>query len=191
MQKWIGSVLLLLIAALPAAGQVPAGHSPTEFDLSAGYTFVRSNALAGGCGCFLMNGGTGEAALNFKKGIGAVADFSAIYNGNVVSSGQKLLLVSYLFGPRYSFHSGSRFTPFAQALIGGAHASGLGYSGATGPGSAIAAAAGGGLDLGVNRRLAVRLFEVDYNFMHFQNAVNSRESLLRITFGVVLRFGKN
>ncbi len=184
MQKWMGAALLLLFAAAPA----PAQDSP-RLEVSAGYTFVRANAPPGDCGCFSMNGGTAALAFNLTTRLGVVADFTAVHTGNVDATGEGLTLFSYLFGPRYSLRTGSRFIPFGEAFVGGAHASGLGYSGDAGPASAFAAAAGGGLDFAVSRRVGVRLLEADYYFTHFQNAENSRENNLRLSFGVVFRFG--
>lgn len=186
MQKWIWAAALILCTTLPAAGQ-----ESSRFEVSAGYTLVHSNAPPGGCGCFLMNGASAGAAFNLSSRFGAVADITFVYNGNVDSSGQSLLLTSYMFGPRYTWRNESRFSPFGEVMFGGAHASGLGYSGATGPASAFAAAGGGGVDLKINPRVALRLVEADYYFTHFQNAINSRESNIRLTFGFVFRFGKS
>jgi len=192
MQKWIACSLLLLCSAVPAAAQAVSASSQetSRIELSVGYTLVHSNAPPANCGCFSMNGGTGAVAFHLAKGLSAVADFTAAYNGNVDSSGQSLLLASYLFGPRYSLRNWSRFTPFGEAFAGEAHGSGLGYSGTTGPATAFATAVGGGLDFRANRHVAVRLLEADYYFTHFQNAVNSRQNNLRLTFGVVFGFGR-
>ena len=84
------------------------------------------------------------------------------------ATGESLTLFSYLFCSRHSLRSSSRFTPFGEAFVGGAHASGLGYSEPAGPASAFAAAAGGGLDFTVSRRVGVRLLEADYYFTHFR-----------------------
>jgi outer membrane immunogenic protein len=188
MHKWIG-IPLLLIAALPALAQSRSGEAPPVLDVSVGYTLARVNA-SGGCGCFWMNGGAAATSLSLTKSFSVVADFAAFRNGNVQSTSQSLMLISYMFGPRFTYRNHSGLTPFAQLLAGGAHASGLGYSGPAGPAFALAAAAGGGLNLRVNRRVEVRLFEAEYFMTHFQNGVNSRESALRVSFGLVFPFGR-
>ena len=188
MHKWI-LIPLLLIGALPAFGQSSAGEAPPGLDASVGYTLARSN-VSSGCGCFWMNGATAAVSLGLKKNFSAVADFAFLGNGNVQSSGQSLLLFSYMFGPRFTYRNESRWAPFAQALVGGAHASGSGYSGTGIPLSALAGAVGGGLNLRIDSRVEVRLIEAEYFLTHFQNGINSREATVRISFGLVFPFGK-
>ena len=60
---------------------------------------------------------------------------------------------TYMFGPRISFRH-ERFTPFAQALFGGVHASDVTINGCTGIGctplpfeNSFTFTAGGGLDI--------------------------------------------
>jgi hypothetical protein len=49
--------------------------------------------------------------------------------------------------------------------------------------------AGGGLDIGLTRHIAVRAFEADYYLTRFDNGVNDHQNNLRIAAGVVIRFG--
>jgi outer membrane immunogenic protein len=186
MRIWAGGfVLVFLWLAAPAAAQ-----ENSRVDISAGYSYVRSNAPPGACGCFSMHGGVVSVAYNLSRHFGVVGDFDAVHAGNISGSGQGLTLTSYLFGPQFRFAATSRFSPFAHALVGGAHASGLNYGTTDGPANALGAVAGGGLDLRVNRAISVRLFEADYYFTHFENGVNSRENNLRLVFGVVFHLGK-
>jgi peptidoglycan-associated lipoprotein len=185
MQKLIGWAVLLLCAVAPLSAQ-----DTSRFDISAGYTFVRSNAPPGACGCFSMNGTDASGAYNLTRYLGVVGDFSAVHAGNVNASGQGLTLTSYLFGPQVSVPVHSRFRPFGHVLVGGVHAGGLGYGGAGAPDNAFAAAVGGGVDWQVNRSFSVRLFEADYYLTHFQNGANSEENNLRLSFGVVFHIGK-
>jgi outer membrane immunogenic protein len=178
------AILFLCFLALPAIAQ------ESRFEVAAGFTYVHSNAPAGGCGCFSLNGGSGSAFVKLLPRLDAVAAFTGVHVGNVDSSGQPLTLLSYEFGPRVPLTKHSRFTPFAEGLVGAAHASGLTYGGSGIPATALAAEAGGGLDVRVKHVLAVRLFEADYSYLHFQNGVNSRENNIRVTFGIVLRFGR-
>jgi hypothetical protein len=50
-------------------------------------------------------------------------------------------------------------------------------------------AAGGGLDIGLTRHIAVRAFEADYYLTRFDNGVNDHQNNLRIDAGVVIRLG--
>ena len=77
-------------------------------------------------------------------------------------------------------------------LLGGAHASGNmapGSSGLPGSANAFAMTAGGGLDIRLTRRIALRAFEADYYLTHFDNDVSDKQNNLRIAAGVIVRFG--
>jgi len=50
--------------------------------------------------------------------------------------------------------------------------------------------AGGGLDVELTKRFAVRAFQADYYLTHFANGVNDHQNNLRISVGLVLRLGK-
>jgi hypothetical protein len=113
-----------------------------------------------------MNGGSGAVAVSLGHGISAVADVGGYFQNNVVSSGRSLTMETFLFGPRYSYRHSKKWTPFAQFLAGGAHGS------------------------GTSRHVSVRLFQAEYLMTRLPNAVNNNQNDLRLTFGVVLHFGK-
>lgn len=186
--RWLRGMIFGILFAGCFAGSISAQDLP-RFEIAAGYTYVRSNAPPGACRCFAMNGGTLSAGINLISGLNAVADVTVVHTGDVDASNQAFTLTSYTFGPRFTLHAGEHLNPFVEGLAGGVHASGLGYGTAAQSASALAAMAGGGLDLVVNRRFAVRLVEADYYFTHLPNGVNSNESNLRLSFGVVFRFG--
>ena len=50
--------------------------------------------------------------------------------------------------------------------------------------------AGGGFDVGITRHLAARAFEADYYLTHFSNGLNDRQNNLRISAGIIFRFGE-
>src|SRR6185295_14194900 len=96
---------------------------------------VYSVILGAGSSC---NGGGGIASLNVNRWFGAVADVNgcrtkfSVFGGTATNS-----RFTYLFGPRVSYRS-HRLTPYAQVLIGGAHASStLSPSGFQGNGFAL------------------------------------------------------
>ena len=185
MRVWIGGIILFLTyLSVPASAQ-----KTSTLDVSAGYSYVRSNAPPGGCGCFSLNGADVSAAYNLTSHLGVAGDFSYVRARNINGSNQGLTLVSYLFGPQYSVTAGSRFTPFVHVLAGGIHASGLGYGSSSAPSNAFGALLGGGLDWRLKPRISVRLFEADYYLTHFQNDVNSHQNNLKLVFGVVFHFG--
>ena len=188
-------VVVMLIVALwsrnlfaPAA-RAQAGEPP--FEVGADYNYVRANGPPGGCGCFSMNGGNIWASVRLAHGFSAVGEFSGQYSNDVNATGADLTLYSYVFGPRYTLGSSRRWRPFAQLLVGGAHASGAfepAASGASGSSNAFAMVAGGGLDADVTSHFALRLFEADYYLTLFPNGVNGHQNNLRISAGIILRF---
>ena len=81
-----------------------------------------------------------------------------------------------------------RVTPFVQGLVGAVHGFDAPFpngSGTTRSANALSVFAGGGLDLSVSRKLAFRLFQVDYGLNQLPNNVNNRENLLRVSAGIV------
>jgi len=194
--KTVAVVLLTLgFTAMVPRRALAQGGSGVEVGVD--YNYVRSNVPAGGCGCFGLNGGSGWVAFKFSRSLGVVGEIASQTASNISSAGADLTLTSYLAGARYSWtrHTwtyAGRFAPFAQALVGGAHAGGAlapGNSGLPGSANAFAMTAGGGLDIGLTRRIALRAFEADYYLTRFDNGVNDHQNNLRIEAGVVFRFG--
>ncbi|MGD1103547.1 MAG: outer membrane beta-barrel protein [Terriglobia bacterium] len=188
----LGRRVVPLLAALLLCTAVGRGQGASPVDVSLGYSYLRANAPPGQCGCFSMNGGSGAVAVSLGPHVSAVADLGGYFQNNVVSSGRSLTLETYLVGLRYSYRHSKKWTPFAQFLAGGAHGSGTLYGSATTSGSASRAAmsAGGGLDWNASRNMSVRLFQAEYLMTRLPNAVNDYQNDLRLTFGVVLHFGK-
>jgi len=156
-----------------------------------------------------LNGGSTSLALNLNRYVGLVADFGG-YDANrlqLTGTGANQPLVvnasgtvySYLFGPRISFRNSSRFTPFAQALFGGVHASDVTASNCAGSGctplpaqSAFAMTAGGGLDIGLSRHFSIRAVQAEYMMTRFSDintGAGASQNDLRLSSGLVFRFG--
>ena len=85
---------------------------------------------------------------------------------------------------------GKRFTPFAYVLFGAtrfhesATINGVHLAQAD---TGFAATVGGGLDVTVNERVAIRAFQLDYFRPNFFGEAHNRG---RLAFGMVFRFGK-
>lgn len=140
-----------------------------------------------------MHGGNAWFAYSLTHSFAVVAEISSQRASDVGSLGDDLTLTSYLFGPRYSWRRAGRFTPFAQFLVGGAHASGSlaqSGSGSSGSSNAFALIAGGGLDIAVTRHIAIRAVEADFYRTQFANGTNDRQNNLRISAGIIFRFGE-
>jgi outer membrane immunogenic protein len=183
-------------AAAPAA-PAPVSDGSSRPELAVGYTFLHSNAPPGGCGCFNLNGGNATFALPVKPGMfDLVGDITVTHAGGISSSGYTLTLSTFTVGGRYLHPLGhSPLEGYGQALIGVAHSSGTlipaqspGVS--SNAGATFVANLGGGVDLRINHRFSLRLAEADYLVTTFNNSVNNRQNHLRISSGLVVRFGK-
>lgn len=197
------TVALCLLAALVAASSCAAAaqtdpvveHQTAQPELALTYTYIRSNAHPGGCGCFSLNGGSASFAWPIKTGrFDIVGDVTAATAAKVLNSHADLTLSSYTVGMRYNPHLGSSpWSPFGQVLAGVAHSSGSfvqGQSSATtNANAAFAARMGGGLDRRVSRHFSLRLLETSYLITTFNNSVNNHQNSLDANAGIVLRFG--
>jgi len=185
-------VFLLLLLGFTAFSTRSAGaQSGSLVDVGVDYNFVRANAPVGDCGCFDLNGGSVWVAVNFSHSLGIVGEIASQHSSNISGSGADLTLTSYLAGPRYTWGRARHFAPFAQVLLGGAHASGSlapGSSGLAGSANAFGMTAGGGLDISLTRHIALRAFEADYYLTRFDNGVNDHQNNLRLAAGVIIRF---
>jgi outer membrane immunogenic protein len=185
---------ILIAAALSLAGACASsayGQEGISGDAAAMYQWVHTNAGPGQCGCFGLNGGGVSASWNVHGPWAVVADFSSGVAKGAPTQGSSLTLTSGLAGARFELprlrrnwiHGAHRVQPFAQILVGAAHAGG----GAAGLGDGtnrFAARAGGGFDVPVSRHFAVR-GEVDYFPTTFANATNDHQNNLLIGAGVV------
>jgi len=189
-------ILILLIALVSISAATPLltaqDSDKQKVELAVGYTYLHTNAPPGGCGCFSMNGADAELGYSFTKHWTGVLDFGWDYNGNVNSSGADLLLTNAMAGVRYRVLTKSRWKPFAEIEAGNSNAQG-GLSPAklgVGRANVFALAAGGGLDLPLSRHLAWRVADVDYLATLFSNVDNNHQNNLRVSTGIVMRFGK-
>jgi outer membrane immunogenic protein len=182
--------LLLPVAAMQATPAAAAQNIPTA-EVALTYNWVHSNAPPKDCGCFSMNGGSGSFAYNFTRKWSVVGEASAESNGNVNSTGLGLTLADFLAGGRYTLRNHSRLQPFGQVLLGAAHTSGslspdqIGFGAAT----SFATTAGGGVDVNLSPRIALRAIEADYFLTLLPNGTSDRQNNLRLSAGIVFRFG--
>jgi opacity protein-like surface antigen len=175
MQKLIGIFLSLLCSCAVATAQ----ETP-RVEAFAGYSYIRMSVAYNYHQNF--NGWNGSLAFNPSRWIGVVADFSGHYSSDSLSN------YSFLVGPRFTYRTQSRITPFAHALAGVAR-EGEGTVSLNGPGgrtyrTGIAYALGGGIDAAITERIAVRVIQLDYfdqDAMFYRNGP-------RISTGFVFRF---
>jgi outer membrane immunogenic protein len=160
-------------------GQIPA------MEIGLNFTYIHANAPPSQCGCFSLYGGGGTLVVNAPRGLSLVADISTGHANAVDNTTQNITIVDYLGGLRYSYRTGRRYTPYAEALAGNSQE----ISNYTYVQNANALAAGGGLGLStvLSRRIAWNV-EADYLYSRLPNANNNRQSDLRIVTGIIFRF---
>lgn len=184
-----------------------------KFEWFLGYSFWRAMPTSQSNRMGYLHGGATSIAYNFTSYFGLVADFGGYDNSKVTlfsPSASRTFdsdgtAYTYLFGPRFSYRHYERFTPFVQALIGGATATSVTIAGCTGDPSctplasenSVAAAVGAGLDIKLTHHIALRLIDADFLLTNFRNpfAVNqsdqSWQKNVRLSSGLVFRFGGN
>src|SRR4029077_16729229 len=117
---------ITLIAAGLLSAFVAGATDIPKYEVFLGYTYVRANqfnqntGLGQEIGGFDMNGGSGQFIYNFNKQFSGVADIGAVNKGKFGIINANNRTAFYMFGPRYSYRSESRFTPYAQIVFGGA-----------------------------------------------------------------------
>jgi outer membrane immunogenic protein len=164
-----------------------------KLEVGSEYTYVRTNAPPGGCGCISLQGGGGWLGYNFVSNMALVAEAGNERAWNIESTAYAFHITSLLAGPRYSWRHSNHIEPFVQLLLGAAHGSGgltPVASGLPGSANAFALAAGGGIDVELARHWALRTVQVDYYLTHFANGVNDRQNNSRINAGLMFRFGR-
>lgn len=153
-------------------------------------------------------GGGGTIAYNVTSLVGIAADlggckvFSNAYGlGNTVDGNE----FTYLFGPRFTYRSGSRFEPFGEINFGGARISlsckstALTCVNATGGNTfsknAFAMTVGGGFQIKVNKKLSIRPAQLEYLYTRFGNSCtlavcgnNNNQNSFRLKSGIVLNW---
>lgn len=123
-------------------------------------------------------------------------------------------VINILGGPQVRFPTHTRATPFVRALFGVANTRFLAAAQETIPGgfftntfdtssTDFAMALGGGLDVSLNGRIGVRVFQIDYNPVFLRNHLinvvgqggavqvqtldSNRQDNIRIGFGILIR----
>jgi hypothetical protein len=161
---------------LPASGGLAV-------DVAVGYTTIHANEGPGLCGCFYLSGGSAEFSVKNEHDVAFVTSVSGVTASNINNIDQNLNLYTVLEGVRYSFDRGHRFVPFGEAAVGFIHTSSnwVVYKNTT----SAAAQAGGGLDIKVSRRFAVRAAQVDYLFGSTANGQNNLQNEIKYSAGII------
>jgi hypothetical protein len=225
----VRTIALIALMGVCALAQDPApklqvfgGYSFVHVDNGALSAYTLYNALHELNNPFDVasnfNGWNAQGQYNFTRAIGIAVDVGGRYGTPITSSRfatlsglPKSTAYSFLVGPVFSYRSKSKLTPFVHLLFGFDRTSlnATTISGLSNPLSSTATtdtdatvALGGGLDYGLFRRLALRLFQVDdlrtYHNLNklYDSAFNTgsfygiglHENNIRISTGISLRF---
>ena len=179
MRKLFILVGLILMAASSAAAQ-----DYPKAEIFGGYQYIRLNPGGGATGSNCQ-GGAGSVAGNLNHWFGVVGDFGACKVTGLVS-GDSAHLVNYLFGPKLTYRSHGRLSPFAQVLFGGERIGGSAF-GSSASDSSFAMAFGGGADYEMTNHVSIRLIQAEYLYTKF-GGTNQNNG--RISAGIVYRWGK-
>jgi outer membrane immunogenic protein len=189
------SLLLSTVLLLAGASAALAQQDTYNGDAAAAYHWVRANAGPGQCGCFGMNGGGLSGSWNFRGSWSAVVDISAENTSSAPPVNNSLTLVSYLAGVRYKIpqpwlEGNHKPQPFAQIILGAAHAGG-GVAGVADGSYRFATRIGGGIDFPLSAHFAVRIIQIDYYLTTFTNASNDHQNNLLVGAGIVYHWSRH
>lgn len=188
-----------------------------KFEIFGDYSYMQFNTTITGLQSRAFNGGGGGFQLNMGKNFGIKGDFQGYGStdwtvkvpspigtpSGIIPAGTyttKANMFTYLFGPVVSVRA-KKMTVFGEVLFGGSNTSGysnlscstcVGGSVANNPNQhPFTMAVGGGVDVNVSDRLALRLGEFDWVLTRYTNPWTStnNQNSFRYLAGVVLRFG--
>jgi opacity protein-like surface antigen len=171
MRKLTWLVALMLFLAMPAMAQTP------QVEVFGGFSYLRADV---GGADLNQKGWNFSVTENVNDWLGGVADFSGHYGHE---AGLNVNDHTFMFGPRFSYRKNSSFTPFAHVLLGGMRAS-RGYIGISQPATDFAAAFGGGLDVKVHDKIAIRIIQAEYVVTPY---FGLRQDNMRLSAGIVLQ----
>jgi len=183
-------------------------HPVSKYELSGGYalrTFYGYQYLSNGAlgsGTLHMNGAYGSLDYNRFRWLGFVGEAVASFKNQSSLSDNGGLngntsIYTFLFGPQVYPFGHRKLTPFGHFFygMGWYRNSTNAFSGFPGNASdkfVRAWEAGGGLDLTIKGKWAVRLIQFDTTSANFFANTNNftNRGLTRISFGVVYHFGQ-
>ena len=196
MRRGILSMAVLLIAGAAAA----QGVQSAPIDLAVTYDALRTNHIT--AQNFWMQGGAVELGARMYRGLGIAARVEGDHAGADSTNGIPLSLVTAVFGPHYTLETRShRYAIFGEGLVGisngfhslfseGSGPVGSANAGTTSSSNALAVDVGGGLDVRLNHRFALRAFRASYLRTQFPNITTNVQNSLSLSAGLVIRFGR-
>jgi opacity protein-like surface antigen len=217
---------LVLVGLLLAAAGTASGQEFPKVETSPAFMFIHNSPVFGGSQSFNCAGGGGTLAYNISSMFGIAADLGgckAFGLANTYGIGNRVTgsEFTYLFGPRITFRSSSPFQPFLEVSVGGMRVAITCINGNLGNAcnglvpsqlatlpivfnptattfskNAFALAAGGGFDIKLNNKIAIRLVQVEYLYSRFGNqcafpicSLNNNQNSFRLKSGIVIGWG--
>jgi hypothetical protein len=189
------SMAVLLIAGAAAAQEVQSA----PIDLAVTYDALHTNHIT--AQNFWMQGGAVELGARAYRGLSIAARVEGLHAGRTTTA-EPLSLVTAVFGPRYTLETRShRYAIFGEGLAGisngfhslfseGSGPVGSVNAGTTSSSNALAVDVGGGLDMRLSHRFAVRAFRASYLRTQFPNTATNVQNSLSLSAGMVVRFGR-
>src|SRR5260370_29767175 len=114
--------IVSLLALVTLFGLTANAQELPKIDASVSYSYFRANPATSGFNGFNLNGGSASAAYNFKDWVSGVGDFGGYHVGTDSGVNVDNHLLTYLFGPRFTYREHRRSSPFGQVFVGGAPA---------------------------------------------------------------------
>jgi hypothetical protein len=169
-----------------------AVSSLPDYRLEVGVTWDATLSNATTNSKFWMQGGAVEAHARLCCGLSVVADLAGAHRITNNSSEEGLDMVTATFGPRYTWTPGrKRYGIFAQGLVGivsGFNSVLPAAGGATSTQTGLAAKAGGGLNITLAPRIALRAFQANWLRTQLPNSTTNVQNSLTLGAGIVMRF---
>jgi opacity protein-like surface antigen len=190
MKRLFGCFALLFVFSLPAKAQ----QTPS-YDVEGAYlfrSFYPTNAPR-----FGTNGWDAAVEHNVRRWLGVAGDFTGTYRDLGVNG--KTQVYTFMAGPRiYPFGHRHKLIPYGQVLFGAGYDRltfplNSGFPQTTFTSAAFAWAGGGGVQMRVASKWAIRLVEFDYEQTRFSNYPNqtlNTQGNYRISVGVVYHIGE-
>jgi hypothetical protein len=195
-----GAVLIIfLIAGGPPAEAQDEQHPPkfqlTSTDLAVTYTTQESSVTPGGSN-FWLQGASLDGGLTFFHRFGLATNLTGAYASNI-APGVGLGTLAIAAGPRYTYdlrtNSKHETRIFADALAGAVKGFGSVFPTGTGvnhTADSFTWQAGGGIDVGISKHLAIRA-QADYVRNYLPNNASNIQDNIRVSVGVTYHVGKH
>jgi hypothetical protein len=164
-----------------------------QLDFSLSYVAEHANPVGPG-GNFWLQGGSAELGVNAWRGLGIAAKVTGTHTNSFGPNAIPLSLLTTTFGPRYRYtlrSKGKQVSVFGEGLIGEGHGIGSIFPSTTGITNyalSFASEVGGGVDLDLSRRFAVRAVQASWARTQLPNSTTNVQNDLRLGAGLVVKF---